>query len=59
MSDVEALAAACAGGHADKVEALLEKVRRVPRPASGGTLRAPPAHQFPRLRRIHRGGPFF
>ena len=25
MSDVEALAAACAGGHADKVEALLEK----------------------------------
>ena len=28
MSDVEALAAACAGGHLDKVEALLAKGSR-------------------------------
>ena len=51
MSDVEALAAACAGGHVDKVEALLAK--GMCETVDFFTLRDRP-HQFPRLaRRIH------
>ena len=51
MSDVEALAAACAGGHVDKVEALLAK--GMCETVDFSTLRDRP-HQFPRLaRRIH------
>ena len=60
MSDVEALAAACAGGHAEKVEALLEKgASRTWTRVGRHPLGSPPAHQFPRPRRNPRGGPFF
>ena len=60
MSDVEALAAACAGGHADKVEVLLEKGAS----RSGIRVGTYPPSRVPRINLpayvgFHEAAPFF
>ena len=59
MSDVEALAAACAGGHVDKVEALLEKGASRSGTRVGSHHQRPPRNNFPAYVGFHEAAPFF